>query len=195
MANSTNQNTNLPNSQPTLEDRTQLAYLSPLDLLDYAGLAIDAVERVNIELTMPEGREKDAARFMNNLYTAIDVVMAALPGGGGGGPAFRAAMATSREAAEAAWRALPDSVKAQLIKQVAQGMNWSIAKTQQAMNVFFTAGSNLSQGSPSQGDGSNRDNAADILGKNMEAGNKVRERNNQPIEPGWEKRLAMLLIT
>jgi hypothetical protein len=60
-------------------------------------------------MTMPEGQQKDAARFMNTLYTAIDVVMAALPGGGDGGQAFQAAMATSHEADIAVWKALPIS--------------------------------------------------------------------------------------
>jgi hypothetical protein len=78
---------------------------------------------------MPEGQQKDAARFMNTLFTAIDVVMAALPGGGGG-PAFRAAMATSREAGTAAWKALPESVKIGLIKEIAKHMNWPLGKVQ-----------------------------------------------------------------
>ncbi len=173
------------NQDPSSIDRNspQLAYISPLDWLDYAGLAWDAVERVHIEITMPKGREKESARLLNNIYTAIDVVMAAIPGGGGGGPAFRAAMATSHEAGVAAWKALPDSAKAELIKQVAQGMNWSLIKTQQAMNVLFSVRSNTP--APQQGDDSNRGNAGKVLGNNMEKANDQLKKKGLPPEPGW----------
>jgi hypothetical protein len=185
MTGSTNQDPNFIDTRPqTIDKSTELAYVSPLDWLDYAGLAWDAVERVHIETTMPEGREKDSARLLNNIYTAIDVVMAATPGGGGGGPAFRVAMATSHEAGVAAWKALPDSAKAELIKQVAQGMNWSLIKTQQALNVLFSVRSNTP--TPQQGDGSTRGNAGKVLGDNMEKANKRLEKKGLPTEPGWE---------
>jgi A nuclease family of the HNH/ENDO VII superfamily with conserved AHH len=186
MAGSTNQDPNFIDRNPqTADDSTQLAYFSPLDWLDYAGLAWDAVERVHIETTMPEGREKESARLLNNIYTAIDAVMAAIPGGGGGGPAFRAAMATSHEAGVAAWKALPDSAKQRLIEQVARGMNWSLIKTQQAINVLFSVRSNTPTPQQGDGDGSNRGNAAEILGNNMEKANNQLKKKGLPSEPGW----------
>jgi hypothetical protein len=186
MTGSIDRDSNFIDKTPEKADNsTQLAYFSPLDWLDYAGLAWDAVERVHIETTMPEGREKDSARLMNNLYTAIDAVMAAIPGGGGGGPALRAAMATSHEAGVAAWKALPDLVKVAIAKQVAQGMNWSLVKTQQAVNVLFSVRSNTP--SPQQDDGSSRDSAGKILGSNMDASNKRLKQKNKPTEPGWER--------
>jgi hypothetical protein len=128
---------NLENT-PNRPQDDRVAYLSQLDWIDYAALAIDGIERGHIELTMPEGKEKDSARLVNNIYTAIDVVMAATPGGGGGGPALRAAMATSHEAAEAAWKTIPDPVKQRLVEQVAQGINWSLSNTNYAVNVLFS---------------------------------------------------------
>jgi A nuclease family of the HNH/ENDO VII superfamily with conserved AHH len=189
MAGSTNQDPNfIDRNLQRVDDLTQLAYFSPLDWLDYAGLAWDAVERVHIETTMAEGREKESARLLNNIYTAIDVVMAAIPGGGGGGPAFRAAMATSHQAGVAAWKALPDSAKQRLMEQVARGMNWSLIKTQQAMNVLFSVRSNTPAPQQGDGDGSNRDNAAEVLGSNMKEANKQRLQDRKPTEPGWVKK-------
>jgi hypothetical protein len=117
---------------------TQVAWIAPTDWVDYAGLAIDAVERIHLETTMPEGKEKDNARLMNTLYTAIDVAFSAFPGAGGGGPALRTAMAVSHEAGVTAWKTVPANVKAEIIRQVAQGMNWSVNKTSQVINVMFS---------------------------------------------------------
>jgi hypothetical protein len=148
-----------PINPPVNPQETQVAWVAPTDWLDYAGLAIDAVERIHIETTMPEGKEKDNARLMNTLYTAIDVAFAVFPGAGGGGPALRAAMATSHEAAEAAWKAVPDGVKAKIIEEVARGMNWSVNKTSQVINVMFSKGVERPGGEP----GKNAERAVEAI--------------------------------
>jgi hypothetical protein len=127
---------------------TQVAWLAPTDWVDYAGLAIDVIERAHIEFTMPEGKEKENARLMNTLFTAIDVAFAAFPGAGGGGPALRAAMAVSHESGVAAWKAVPADVKAEIIRQVVQGMNWSVNKTSQVLDVMFSKGVERPGGEP-----------------------------------------------
>jgi A nuclease family of the HNH/ENDO VII superfamily with conserved AHH len=182
----------------------RVAYISPLDWIDYAALAIDGIERGHIELTMPEGKEKDSARLINNMYTAIDVVMAATPGGGGGGPALRVAMATSHEAAEAAWRAIPDPAKQRLIEQVARGMDWSLGKTGQALNVLFSekvvevrnrdgqttynAPPEPPQEPSSEEIEKARKQAAGELRKGMDKGNDVLELQGKPRLEEWESK-------
>jgi hypothetical protein len=126
-----------PSKQDT-KGSQQLAWVSPFDLLDYLGLGADAIERIYIELHMPPGQEKEFARFVNTLYFAIDAIMAALPGAGGGGLAVRA----SHEAGAAAWNALPASAKAQVIEEVAKQMGWTAIRANQAVNVFFSVKNN-----------------------------------------------------
>jgi A nuclease family of the HNH/ENDO VII superfamily with conserved AHH len=187
---------------PNRPQDDRVAYLSPLDWVDYAALAVDGIERGHIELTMPEGAEKDAARLVNNIYTAIDVVMAATPGGGGGGPALRAAMATSHEAAEAAWRTIPDPAKQRLIQQVARGMDWSLGKTGQALNVLFServvqvrnhdgqTTYNAPPEPPKEPSAEEiekaRARAAGELRKSMEAGNDARKNERKPKLEEWK---------
>ena len=48
-------------------------WVLPPDWLDYIGLTIDVAERIYIELGYKEGEEKDFKRFVNNLFTAIDL--------------------------------------------------------------------------------------------------------------------------
>jgi A nuclease family of the HNH/ENDO VII superfamily with conserved AHH len=191
-----------PENTPKRLQDDRVAYISPLDWLDYAALAVDAAERGHIELTMPEGKEKDSARLVNNIYTAIDVVMAATPGGGGGGPALRAAMATSHEAAEAAWKTIPDPVKQRLVEQVARGMNWSLGKTGQALNVLFSekvvevrnrdgqTTYNAPPEPPKEPSAEEiekaRKQAAGELRKRMDKGNKAREDARQPELEEWK---------
>ncbi len=191
-----------PENTPNWPQDDRVAYISPLDWLDYAGLAIDAVERGHIELSMPEGQEKDSARLVNNIYTAIDVVMAAIPGGGSGGPALRAAMATSHETAEVAWKAIPDPVKQRLIKQIAQGMDWSIGKTNQALNVLFSQqivevrnrdGQSIYNAPPEPPQDPSpeeiekaRKNAASELRESMGKGNDTREKKGQSRLEDWQ---------
>jgi hypothetical protein len=122
-----------PLSQET-KDPQNLAWASPLDMLDYLGLGIDVLERTYIEMKMPPGEEKEFARFVNTLYFAIDAAMAILPGAGGGGLAVRA----SHEAGVAAWHALPASSKVHVIGKVTKQMGWSATRGSQAINVFFS---------------------------------------------------------
>ena len=126
------------------ENEVLVAYISPLDLLDYVGLGITALERLQIELGYPEGKEKEFARFVNNLYGAIDIVMAAFPGIGGGGLAFRG----SHALAVRSWRSLPNEIKLRIAKEVAKLMGWSIDRALESANVFFSQsneGSNSNQ--------------------------------------------------
>ena len=53
-------------------------WVLPPDWLDYIGLTIDVAERIYIELGYKEGEEKDFKRFVNNLFTAIDLIFATL---------------------------------------------------------------------------------------------------------------------
>jgi hypothetical protein len=122
-----------PLNQET-KDPQKLAWVSPLDMLDYLGLGIDVLERTYIEMKMPPGEEKEFARFVNTLYFAIDAAMAILPGAGGGGLAVRA----SHNAGVAAWHALPASSKAHVIGEVTKQMGWSATRGSQAVNVFFS---------------------------------------------------------
>jgi hypothetical protein len=116
------------------QDKKKLAWLSPLDALDYLGLGLDVLERAYIEIGMKPGQEKEFARFSNTLYFAIDAAMAILPGAGGGGLAIRA----SHEVGVAAWHALPASSKAKVIQELAKNMGWSATRASQAVNVFFS---------------------------------------------------------
>jgi hypothetical protein len=127
----------------------QVAWASPLDLLDYLGLGADTLERIYIELKMPPGEEKEFARFVTTLYFAIDAVMAVLPGAGGGRLAVRA----SHEAGVAAWHALPASAKAQVIGEVAKQMGWPATRASQAINVFFSANTGAGSSTGSSTDG------------------------------------------
>ncbi len=105
----------------------------PTDWLDYIGLGVDVVERVYIELAYEEGEEKDFQRFINTLFFAIDLILAALPGVGGGGLALRG----SRRLAIAGWGAIPDSAKLQIAEEVARQMGWTVVRATQMINAFF----------------------------------------------------------
>ena len=120
--------------QNVIEPRIQ-RWISPLDWLDYFGLGVDLAERISIELGYPEGKEKDFHRFVNNLYTAIDVILAITPGAGGGGLAVR----TSHELGVAAWAATPDSIKLRIVEKLAQAMGWGVERALEAANVFFSS--------------------------------------------------------
>jgi hypothetical protein len=131
------------------QDKKKLAWISPLDMLDYLGLAIDVVERAYIEMGMKPGQEKEFARFANTLYFVIDAAMAILPGAGGGGLALRA----THEVGELAWHALPASSKAKVIQEIAKKMGWSAVKASQAVNVFFSMKAGQGGGKGGQGGG------------------------------------------
>jgi hypothetical protein len=98
---------------------------------------------------MKPGQEKEFARFSNTLYFTIDAAMAIIPAGGGGGLAIRA----SHETGELAWRSLPASSKAQVIREVAKQMGWPTAKASQAINVFFSMKAGQGGGKGGQGGG------------------------------------------
>ena len=117
-------------------------WIAPTDWLDYIGLAVDVGERIYIELSYEEGQEKDYKRFINNLYFAIDLILAALPGAGGGGLAFRA----SHKLAVAGWGAIPTTAKIKVSKEVAKQMGWSLSKATQMINIYFNVSQNKGQG-------------------------------------------------
>ena len=119
-------------------------WVAPTDWLDYIGLGIDLGERLYIELTYEDGEEKDFQRFVNTLFFAIDLILASLPGAGGGGLAIRA----SHSGAVLAWQAIPDSAKLSVAEQVAKSMGWSLAKAVQMTNRYFES-SKGKGGSPS----------------------------------------------
>ena len=107
-------------------------YVSPLDWVDYLSLGYDVGE--NIYLTFfYEGKDKEFQQFLNLFFTAVDLIMAATPGAGGGGVVARA----SHGSMALAWDALPTSAKAAVIEQVAKGMGWGLAKTTQAINMLM----------------------------------------------------------
>lgn len=108
-------------------------------MLDYFGLGLDAAERIYIELNYKEGQEKDFALLSNAIATALDAAGAIVPGPGGGGLAFRAAMATSRSSAAAVWRSIPAAGKQKVYAEVAKILGWSTARAIQMTNVFFSA--------------------------------------------------------
>jgi hypothetical protein len=111
-------------------------WVAPTDWLDYIGLGVDLIERAYIELAYEEGEEKDFRRFENTLFFAIDLILAALPGAGGGGLAVRG----SRQLAVAGWGVIPDSAKVQVAEQVAKQMGWSVAKATQMINLYMKSG-------------------------------------------------------
>lgn len=114
------------------------AWVAPTDWLDYIGLAIDLGERVYIELAYEEGQEKNFQRFVNNMFIAIDLAMAALPGAGGGGLLARA----SHGAAVAAWGVVPASAKVRVAEEVAKRMGWTTVKAVHMIGMYFrTTGS------------------------------------------------------
>lgn len=108
-------------------------WAAPTDWLDYVGLAIDLGERIYIELAYEEGQEKDFQRFVNTLFFAIDLALAALPGAGGGGIGMR----VSHGAAVAAWELVPASAKLTVSEEVAKKMGWTAAKATQMINSYF----------------------------------------------------------
>jgi len=117
-------------------------WIAPTDWLDYIGLGVDAIERIYIEMAYKEGEEKDYQRFLNNLFFIIDGVLAALPGAGGGGLAFRG----SRQLAIAGWGAVPDSIKIEITAKLAKEMGWTIEKALQMINRFFSVAQNSGGG-------------------------------------------------
>lgn len=142
--------THVVQQQSRGEARVQ-RWVLPTDWLDYIGLAIDVGERIYIELHYDEGQEKDFQRFVNTLYFAIDGVLAALPGAGGGGVALRA----SHSGAVLIWRAVPASAKLTVAEQVAKQMGWTLAKATQMMNMYFRSGGGSKKSAePSSGTGS-----------------------------------------
>ncbi len=141
------------------KEKKKLAWISPLDMLDYLGLAIDVVERAYIEMGMKPGQEKEFARFANTLYFVIDAAMAILPGAGGGGLALRA----THEVGELAWHALPASSKAKVIQELAKKMGWPAVKASQAVNVFFSM--KAGKGDGKDGKGSGKDSQGGRVGR------------------------------
>jgi len=119
--------------------QTLLAYISPADLLDYFGLTYDIVERMYIELNYKEGQEKDFALLMNAIATALDAIGVVVPGAGGGGTSFRAAMAVAPASAAAIWRTIPAAAKQRIYAEVAKTLGWSSARAVQMTNAFFSA--------------------------------------------------------
>jgi hypothetical protein len=113
-------------------------YVAPTDWLDYIGLGVDLAERIYIELAYKAGEEKDFQRFVNTLYFIIDAILAATPGAGGGGLAFRA----SRKFAVAGWGALSVPIRSKITKQLAKELGWSFGKTAQMVNRYFSVGKN-----------------------------------------------------
>ncbi len=110
-------------------------YTSPLDILDYIGLTYDVGE--NIYLTyFYEGDDREFQLALNALFTTLDIVLAALPGIGGGGVAARLSHGTLAYA----WGALPASAQAKVVTEVAKEMSWSIAKAGQFINAMMRAG-------------------------------------------------------
>jgi hypothetical protein len=104
-------------------------YVSPLDILDYIGIAVDVAERIYLT-HFYEGNDREFQLALNLVYTAIDVVMVGLPGVGGGGLVVRA----SHGALAIAWQALPASAKTRVIGDVARGMGWSAVRAGQFIN-------------------------------------------------------------
>ncbi|MGB7413981.1 MAG: hypothetical protein WA902_07210 [Thermosynechococcaceae cyanobacterium] len=131
---------------PDDQQPQEVAWLSPLDLLDYLGLGVDLLERAYIEIYMEPGQEKEFKLFINTLYIAIDVVLATLPGAGGGGLGARA----SHDFAVAAWQRVPVGAKAEVIQNVGKQMGWSAAKASQAITVFFSMKSGKGNGGDRQ---------------------------------------------
>ena len=113
-------------------------WVLPTDWLDMIGLSIDLAERIYIELAYEEGQEKDFQLFVNSIFFALDAVMMALPGVGGGGLAFRG----SHQLAVAGWHALPSSAKSTVTKEVAKAMGWGMNRTAQMINRYFAANHN-----------------------------------------------------
>jgi hypothetical protein len=112
-----------------------MRWVAPPDWLDYIGLTVDAIERAYIELAYEPGQEKDFQRFVNTVFLTIDLILAAAPGAGGGGLAFRA----SRELAAVGWNTVPASAKVRIVNQVAKQMGWTTAKTAQMIQRLFSA--------------------------------------------------------
>jgi Domain of unknown function (DUF4157) len=107
-------------------------YVSPLDWVDYLSLGYDIGENVYLTFFY-KGSDKEFQRFLNLFFTAIDLIMAATPGAGGGGVVARA----SHSSLALAWDALPRSAKAKVVEQVSKGMEWELAKTAQAINMLM----------------------------------------------------------
>lgn len=96
---------------------------------------------------------------MNAIATALDAIGAVVPGPGGGGTTFRAAMAVAPASAAAVWRTIPAAAKQRVYAEVAKTLGWSTARAIQMTNAFFSAmnaegggGSESSSSSGSTGD-------------------------------------------
>lgn len=119
-------------------------WVLPTDWLDYIGLGIDLAERLYIELAYDEGEEKDFKRFVNNLFFALDLVLAALPAIGGGGLVVRG----SHSAAVFAWQAIPDTAKIQVATKVAQLTNLTLSEAIKKINIYMSASNKGGGGTP-----------------------------------------------
>ncbi len=111
-------------------------YIAPPDIADYAGLLIDAIELAYIELNLPEGDYKNFRRLLNALFWAIDILLAATPGAGGGGVVLRIA---GQGGGSVVWRALPGGVKAEAVRMAAQQIGMPVARATQMVNAYFAA--------------------------------------------------------
>jgi len=76
---------------------------------------------------------------MNAIATALDAIGAVVPGPGGGGTSFRAAMAVAPASAAAIWRTIPAAAKQRIYAEVAKTLGWSTARAIQMTNAFFSA--------------------------------------------------------
>jgi hypothetical protein len=139
----------------TADANTLHRYAAPTDWLDYVGLGIDVVERVYIEVAYEEGEEKDYQRAVNSLFFAIDIILAAMPGAGGGGVVMR----SSHTLAVAGWGAIPDTAKIEIIQKLAELMKWDTRRAAQFVHRYFSVASK-SGGSggqtPSSGGGTSK---------------------------------------
>jgi hypothetical protein len=138
-----------PLSASTHVARTLRRYISPLDILDYIGIGLDVAERIYL-VHFYEGSDRERQLFLNTLFLAMDLVLAALPGAGGGGLAMRA----SRGAMAIVWRATPMAAKRVIAERVAVAMGWTAIRAMQMINVMMREGGEGGGSGTSEGRGS-----------------------------------------
>ncbi|MEL7002527.1 MAG: DUF4157 domain-containing protein [Bacteroidota bacterium] len=113
-------------------------WVAPTDWLDYIGVGIDLAQLALIEVTYDEGIKKDMAKFAAMFFLTIDTILAFTPGAGGGGLTFRLALATG--GGKTAWQAVPISIRANIIRELAESMGWPVTKVLQGLHILLMAG-------------------------------------------------------